>query len=172
MGYSSNICLIVKSSENRKSGSRITFQNYRRGVLTQELTWQNLKGRSRGLRRSFAKITNQPLSQPTTETVELSRMKNKKLGVEYVTSMVTQKKIVSYHAAIVNYQDIVTKIVLKEVTEEEAKAEEEKEEETTQILDKEDSHQKEENIPLIQKEKERKKEVKTTERETTVLTNL
>merc|ERR1711954_359739 len=133
---------------------------------------QNLKGRSSGLRRSIAKITNQPLSQPTTETVELSRMKNKKLGVEYAISMVTQKKIVSHHAGIVNFQDIVTKIVLKEVTEEEARAEEEKEEETTQILDKQDSHPKEENIPLIQKEKERKKEVKTTERETTVLTNL
>ena len=99
-------------------------------------------------------------------------MKNKKLGVEYVTSMVTQKKIVSHHAGIVNFQDIVTEIVLKEVTEEEAKAEEEKEEETTQHLDKEDSHPKEENIPLIQKEKERRKEVKITEREMTVLTNL
>merc|ERR1712081_46888 len=128
------------------------------GVLTQELTWQNLKGKSSGLRQSFAKITNQPLSQPTTETVELSRMKNKKLGVEYVISMVTQKKIVSHHAGIVNFQDIVTGIVLKEVTEEEAKAEEEKEEETTQILDKEDSHPKEENIPLIQmKRKEKRK---------------
>merc|ERR1711954_302865 len=120
--YSSNICLIVKSSENRKSGSRITFQNYRTGVLTQELTWKNLKGRSSGLKRSFAKITNQPISQPTTETVGVSRMKNKKLGVEYVISTVTQKKIVSHHAGIVNFQDIVTEIVLKEVTEEEAKA--------------------------------------------------
>merc|ERR1711954_269136 len=133
--------------------------------------WQNLKGRSSRLRWSFAKITNQPLSQPTTETVELSRMKNKKLGVEYVISMVTQKKIVSHHAGIVNFQDIVTEIVLKEVTEEEAKAGEEREEETTQHLDKEDSHPKEENIPLIQKEKERRKEVKTTEQEMTVLTN-
>ena len=169
--YSSNICLIVKSSENRKSGSRITFQNYRTGVLTQELTWQNLKGRSSGLKRSFAKTTNQLISQTTTETVELSRMKNKKLGVEFVISMATQKKIVSHHATIVNNQDIVTEIVLREVTEEEAKAEEEKKEEITHHLDKEDSHQKEEIIPHIQKEKERRKEVKTTERETTVPTN-
>merc|ERR1711954_43715 len=118
-----------KSSENRKSGSRIIFQNYRTGVPTQELTWQNLKGRFSGLRRSFAKITNQPLSQRTTETVGLSRMKNKKLGVEYVTSMDTKKKTVSHHAVIANFQDIAIEIVLKEVTEEEAKAEEEKEEE-------------------------------------------
>merc|ERR1711954_340831 len=116
--------------------------------------WQNLKGRFNGLRRSFAKITNQPLSQPTTETVGLSRMKNKKLGVEYVTSLDTQKKTVSHHAGIANFQDIAIEIALKEVTEEEAKAEEEKEEGTTQHLDKEDSHLKEENIPLIQKEKE------------------
>merc|ERR1711954_233112 len=85
--------------------------------------------------------------------------------------MVTQKKIVSHHATIVNNQDIVTEIVLKEVTEEEAKAEEEKKEEITHHLDKEDSHPKEEIIPHIQKEKERRKEVKTTERETTVPTN-
>merc|ERR1711954_495525 len=98
-------------------------------------------------------------------------MKNKKLVVEYVTSMDTQKKTVSHHAGIANFQDITIEIVLKEVTEEDAKAEEEKEEETTQHLDKEDSHPKEENIPLIQKEKERRKEVKTTEREMTVLTN-
>ena len=161
----------MKSSENRKSGSQITFQNYRTGVLTQELTWQNLKGRSSGLKRSFAKITNQPISQPTTETVELSRMKNKKLGVEYVTSMVTQKKIVSHHATIVNNQDIVTEIVLKEVTEEEAKAEEEKKEELTHHPDKGDSPQKEETIPHIQKEKEKRKEVKIIDRETIVQTN-
>ena len=167
--YSSNICLIVKSSENRKSGSRITFQNYQTGVLTQELTWQNLKGRSSGLRRSFAKITNQPLSQPTTETVGLSRMKNKKLGVEYVTSMDTQKKTVSHHAGIANFQDIAIEIVLKGKIEEEAKAEEEQEEEMTQLLDKEDSHLKEENIPLIQKEKERKRETKVIGLEMTVL---
>ena len=98
-------------------------------------------------------------------------MKNKKLGVEYVTSMDTQKKTVSHHAGIANFQDIVIEIVLKGEREEEAKAEKEKEEEITQLLDKEDSHLKEENIPLIQKEKERRKEVKTIELEITVLTN-
>merc|ERR1711873_128159 len=120
---------------------------------------------------SFAKITNQPHSQPTTETVGLSRMRNKKLDVEYVTNMDRQKKTVSHHAGIANFQDIAIEIVLKEGREEEAKAEEEKEEETTQLLDKEDSHLKEENIPLIQKEKERRKEVKTIEQEMTVLAN-
>ena len=98
-------------------------------------------------------------------------MRNKKLDVEYVTNMDTQKKIVSHHAGIANFQEIAIGIVLKEGREEEAKAEEEKEEETSQLLDKEDSHLKEENIPLIQKEKERRKEVKTIELEMTVLAN-
>merc|ERR1712081_101857 len=164
-------CRKVKFSGNRKNGYQITFQNYPTRVLTQELILQNLKGRSSGLKRSFAKTTNQLISQTTTETVELSRMKNKKLGVEFVTSLATQKKIVNHHATIVNNQDIVTEIVLKEVTEEEAKAEEEKKEEITHHLDKEDSHPKEEIIPHIQKEKERRKEVKTIERETIVPTN-
>ena len=70
------------------------------------------------------------------------------------------------------YQDIETGIVRREKTEEEVRVEEEEEEEMSLILVKEDSHQKEGDIPLIQKEKERRKEVKTTERETTVLTNL
>ena len=98
-------------------------------------------------------------------------MRNKKLDVEYVTNMDTQKKTVSHHAGIANFQDIAIEIVLKGKIEAEAKAEEEQEEEMTLLLDKEDSHLKEENIPLIQKEKERRKEVKTTERETTVPTN-
>ena len=98
-------------------------------------------------------------------------MRNKKLDVEYVTNMDTQKKTVSHHAGIANFQDIAIEIVLKEGREEEAKAEEEKEEETTHLLDKEDSHLKEENIPLIQKEKERRREAKTIGLEMTVLAN-
>ena len=132
---------------------------------------QNLKGRSSVLKRNFAKITNQLISQTTAETVELNRMKNKKLDVASVTSLATQKKIVNHHATIVNNQDIVTEIVLKEVTEEEAKAEEEKKEELTHHPDKGDSHPKEETIPHIQKEKERRKEVKIIDRETIVPTN-
>ena len=169
--YSSNTCRIVKSLENRKSGSLIIFQNYRTGVPTQELTLQNLKGRSSGLKRSFAKTTNQLISQTTAETVELNRMKNKKLGVAFVTSLATQKKIVNHHATIVNNQDIVTEIVLRKVTEEEAKAEEEKKEDLTHHPDKGDSHPKEETIPHIQKEKERRKEVKIIDREMIVQTN-
>merc|ERR1712081_123108 len=164
-------CRKVKSFGNRKNGYQITFQNYPTKGLTQELTLQNLKGRSSGLKRSFAKTTNQLISQTTTETVELSRMKNKKLGVTFVTSMATQKKIINHHATIVNNQDIVTEIVLKEVTEEEAKAEEEKKEELTRPPVKGDSHPKEETIPHIQKEKERRKEVKIIGQETIVPTN-
>merc|ERR1712112_789187 len=48
---------------------------------------------------------------------------------------------------------------------------EEKKEELTHHLDKGDSHPKEEIIPHIQKEKERRKEVKTIDRETIVPTN-
>merc|ERR1711954_632796 len=128
-------------------------------------------GRYKGLRRNFAKIINQPHSQLITETEGLSRMRNRKLDVGSVTNMVTQKKTVSHHAGIANFQDIVIGIVLKGEREEEAKAEEEKEEEITQLLNKEDSHLIEENIPLIQKEKERRREVKTIELEMTVLAN-
>ena len=98
-------------------------------------------------------------------------MRNKKLDVNYVTNMDTQKKTVSHHAGIANFQDIAIEIVLKEGREEEAKAEEEKKEELTHHPDKGDSPQKEETIPHIQKEKERRKEVKTIDRETIVPTN-
>merc|ERR1712112_387777 len=126
-------------------------------VLLQELTLQNLKGRSSVLKRNFAKITNQLISQTTAETVELNRMKNKKLDVAFVTSLATQKKIVNHLATIVNNQDIVTEIVLRKVTEEEAKAEEEKKEELAHHPDKGDSHPKEETIPHIQKKQRKAK---------------
>ena len=80
-----------------------------------------------------------------------------------------QKRIVSPPAGTVIFLDIAIGIVLKEKIEEEVKAEEEQEEEMTLLLDKEDSHLKEENIPLIQKEKERKRETKVIGLETTVL---
>merc|ERR1711954_380930 len=71
---------------------------------------------------------NKPTSQSANNRNHRAKQdKNKKLGVEYVTSMDTQKKTVSHHAGIANFQDIAIEIVLKEVTEEEAKAEEEKE---------------------------------------------
>merc|ERR1711954_441557 len=128
-------------------------------------------GRYKGLRRNFAKTINQLHSQPKTETEGQSRMRNRKLDVGSVINMVTQTKTVSHHAGIANFQDIAIEIVLKGEREEEAKAEEEKEEEMTQLLDKEDSHLKEENIPLIQKEKERRRETKIIGLEMTVLAN-
>ena len=98
-------------------------------------------------------------------------MKNRKPDVVSVINMVTQRRTASHHAGIVIFQDIAIEIVLKGEREEEAKVEEEKEEEITQLLDKEDSHLKEENIPLIQKEKERRREIKTIGLEMTVLAN-
>ena len=80
-----------------------------------------------------------------------------------------QKRIVSPPAGTVIFLDIAIGIVLKEKIEEEVKAEEEQEEEMTLLLDKEDSHLKEGNIPLIQKEKERKRETKVIGLEMTVL---
>ena len=80
-----------------------------------------------------------------------------------------QKRIVSPPAGTVIFLAIAIEMVLKEKIEEEVKAEEEQEEEMTLLLDKEDSHLKEENIPLIQKEKERKRETKVIGLEMTVL---
>jgi len=82
-----------------------------------------------------------------------------------------QKRIASPPAGTAIFLAIAIEIVLKEKIEEEVRAEEEQEEEMSLLLDKEDSHLKEENIPLIQKEKERRKEVKTIELEMTVLAN-
>merc|ERR1711954_514534 len=119
----------------------------------------------------FAKTINQLHSQLKTETEGQSKMRNRKLDVGSVINMVTQRKTVSHHAGIANFQDIAIEIVLKGKIEEEAKAEEDQEEEMTQLLDKEDSHLKEENIPLIQKEKEKRRETKTIGLEMTVLVN-
>ena len=58
-------------------------------------------------------------------------MRNRKLDVGSVINMVTQRKTVSHHAGIANFQDIAIEIVLKGEREKEAKAEEEKEEEMT-----------------------------------------
>ena len=94
-------------------------------------------------------------------------MRNRKLDVGSVTNMVTQKKTVSHHAGIANFQDIAIGIVLKEKIEEEVRVEEE--EEMNPLLGKEGSHQNEGDIHPIQKEKERKRETKVIGLETTVL---
>ena len=65
-------------------------------------------------------------------------------------------------------QDIETGIVRRERTEEEVRVEEEEEEEMIPILAKGDNHQKEGDIHLIQKEKETRRETKTTGQEMTV----
>ena len=96
-------------------------------------------------------------------------MKNKKSDVISAISMAIQRRIASRPAGTVISLVIATEIVQKEKIEEEVRAEEEQEEEMSLLLGKEDSHQKEGDIPLIQKEKERKRETKVIGLETTVL---
>merc|ERR1711954_509684 len=80
-----------------------------------------------------------------------------------------QRRIASPPAGTVIFLAIAIEIVPKEKIEEEVKAEEEQEEEMNPLLNKEDSHLKEGNIPLIQKEKGRKRETKVRGLEMTVL---
>ena len=96
-------------------------------------------------------------------------MKNRKSDVIYAISMAIQRRIASRPAGTVISLVIATEIVQKEKIEEEVRVEEEEEEEMSLLLGKEDSHQKEGDIPLIQKEKERRRETETTGQETTVL---
>merc|ERR1712081_167087 len=119
--------------------------------------------------QNFAKTTNQHQSQLKTEIEGQNKKKNRKPDVVSVINMITQRRTASHHAGIVIFHDIAIEIVLKGKIEAEAKAEEEQEEEMTLLLNKEDSHLKEENIPLIQKEKERRREAKTIGLEMTVL---
>merc|ERR1712081_133774 len=105
--------------------------------------------------QNLAKTTNQHHSQLKTEIEGQNKKKNRKPDVVSVINMVTQRRTASHHAGIAIFQDIAIEIVLKGKIEAEAKAETEQEEEMTPLLDKEDSHLKEENIPLIQKEKEK-----------------
>ena len=83
--------------------------------------------------------------------------------------MVIQRSNASRPAGTVISLVIATEIVQREKTEEEVRVEEEEEEEMSLILVKEDSHQKEGDIPLIQREKERRREIETIGLETTVL---
>ena len=96
-------------------------------------------------------------------------MKNKKSDAISAISMAIQRRIASRPAGTVISLVIATEIVRKEKIEEEVRVEEEEEEEMSLLLGKEDSHQKEGDIPLIQKEKERKRETKVIGLETTVL---
>merc|ERR1711954_149896 len=83
--------------------------------------------------------------------------------------MAIQRRIASRPAGTVISLVIATEIVRKEKIEEEVRVGEEEEEEISLHLRKEDSHQKEGDIPLIQKEKERKRETKVIGLEMTVL---
>merc|ERR1711954_477624 len=154
---------------NRGSGQVITYMNFQTREPTQEQTSTNLKDGFKESKQSSGKTISGHHNQLRTEIEGQSRKKNKKSDVTSVINMDIQKRIVSPPAGIVIFLDIVIGIVLKEKIEEEAKAEEEQEEEMTLLLDKEDSHLEEGNIPLIQKEKERKRETKVIGLEMTVL---
>merc|ERR1711954_520727 len=104
-----------------------------------------------------------------TEIEGQNKKKNRMSDVISVSSMDIQRRIASPPAGTVIFLVITTGIVLKEEIEEEVRVEEEQEEEMSVLLDKEDNLQKEGNIPLIQKEKERKRETKVIGLETTVL---
>merc|ERR1711954_582970 len=148
-----------------------TYMNFQTREPTQEQTSTNLKDGFKESKQSSGKTISGHHNQLRTEIEGQNRKKNKRSDVTSLINMDIQKRIVSPPAGIVIFLDIAIGIVLKEKIGEEAKAEEEKEEEMTLLLDKEDSHLKEENIPLIQKEKERKREAKTVGLEMTVLAN-
>merc|ERR1711954_326715 len=129
----------------------------------------NLKDRFKESKLSSGKTISQHHNQLRTEIEGQSKRKNKKSDVKSVISMDIQRRIASPPAGTVIFLAIAIEIVLKEKIGEEVKAEEEQEEEMNPLLDKEDSHLKEGNIPLIQKENERKRETKVIGLEITVL---
>merc|ERR1711954_632542 len=150
-------------------GSVITYLNFQTRELTAEQTSTNLKDKYKESKLNSGKTISQHHNQLRTEIEGQSKKKNRKSDVISVISMDIQRRIASPPAGTVIFQAITIEIVLKEKIEEEVKAEEEQEEEMNLLLDKEDSHLKEENIPLIQKEKERKRETKVIGLEMTVL---
>merc|ERR1711954_195331 len=113
----------------------------------------NLKYRYKESKLNSGKTVSQHHNQLRTEIEGHSKKKNKKSDVISVISMDIQRRIASPPAGTVIFQAIAIEIVLKEKIEEEVKAEQEQEEEMNLLLGKEDSHLKEESIPLIQKEK-------------------
>merc|ERR1711954_468599 len=167
--FSSSTYQTMRSLGSRGSGSVITYLNFQTREPTQEQTSTNLKDRFKESKLSSGKTISQHHNQLRTEIEGQSKKKNKKSDVISVINMDIQKRIVSSPAGTVIFLDIAIGIVLKEKIEEEVKAEEEQEEEMTLLLDKEDSHLKEGNIPLIQKEKERKGNKKVIGLEMTVL---
>merc|ERR1711954_263545 len=134
-------------------GSVITYLNFQTRELTAEQTSTNLKDRYKESKLNSGKIISRHHNQLRTEIEGQSKKKSRKSDVISVISMDIQRRIASPPAGTVIFQAIATEIVLKENIEEEVKAEEEQEEEMNLLLGKEDSHLKEESIPLIQKEK-------------------
>merc|ERR1712081_77347 len=125
--------------------------------LTAELTSTNLKDKSKESKLNSGKTTSLHHNQLRTEIGGQNKKKNRKSDVISVISMDIQKRIASPLAGTVIFLAIAIEIVLKEKIEEEVRAEEQQEGEMSLLLDKEDSHLKEENIPFTQKEKEKKK---------------
>merc|ERR1711954_218746 len=135
-------------------GSVITYLNFQTRELTAEQTSTNLKDNNKESKLNSGKIVSQHHNQLRTEIEGQSKKKNRKSDVISAISMDIQRRIASPPVGTVIFLAIATDIVLKEKIEEEVRAEEEQEEEMSLLLDKEDSHPKEGNIPLIQKEKE------------------
>merc|ERR1711954_33231 len=167
--FSSSTYQTMRSLGSRGSGSVITYLNFQTRELTAEQTSTNLKDRFKELKLSSGKTISRHHNQLRTEIEGQSKKKNKKSDVISVISMDIQRRIASPPAGTVIFLAIAIGIVLKEKIEEEVKAEEEQEEEMNPLLDKEDSHLKEGNIPLIRKEKGRKRETKVRGLEITVL---
>merc|ERR1712112_628917 len=118
---------------------------------TAEQTSTNMKHRYKESKLNSGKTISQHHNQLRTEIEGQNKRKNRKSDVISAISMYIQRRIASPPAGTVIFLVIATGIVLKEKIEEEVRAEEEQEEETSLLLDREDSHQKEGNVPLLPK---------------------
>merc|ERR1712112_423750 len=114
-------------------------------------TSKNLKDKYKESKLNFGKTISQHHNQLRPEIEGQNKKKNRKSDVISVISMDIQRRIASPPAGTVIFLLIAIGIVLKEKIEEEVRAEEEQEEETSLLLDREDSHQKEGNVPLLPK---------------------
>merc|ERR1712081_146881 len=115
----------------------------------------NLKDKYKESKLNSGKTKSQHSNQLRIEIEGQNRKKNRKSDVISVISMDIQRRIASPPAGTVIFLAIAIEIVLKEKIEEEVRAEEDQEEEMSLLLDKEDSHPKEGNIPLTQKKKKK-----------------
>merc|ERR1711954_404748 len=110
-----------------------------------------LKDRYKEWKLNSGKTISQHHNRLRTEIEGQNKRKNRKSDVISVISMDIQRVTASPHAGTVIFLAIAIEIVLKEKIEVEVRAEEEQEEEMNPLLDKEDSHLKEGNIPRIRK---------------------